>query len=145
MRIGVAVGLVALVLAMPDGPRADEVPPTGSLALLVEVRDVRIGAAAVRGVLVNRTDGKLEDVRLLVQDTFSWTDELHPGADSPGRATYAVVHGPIPPRGEVAFEIRREALPDRSEGRFETSVTVVGLTRYEPEPVPARPRAATGE
>jgi len=144
MRIGVAVGLVALVLALPDGPRA-EVPPAGSLAHVVVVRDVRIGADAVRGVVANLTDGKLEDVRLLVQDTFSWSDELHPGADSPGRATYALVHGPIPPRGEVAFEIRRDPPPERSDGRFETSVTVVGLTRYEPEPAPARPRAAIGE
>ena len=48
--------------------------------------------------------------------------------ESPGRTAVYTVPGEIPPGGQLPFTYRPDTpLPQRTDGRFETSVSVVGL------------------
>ncbi|TMA80133.1 MAG: hypothetical protein E6J72_09315 [Deltaproteobacteria bacterium] len=118
------VGLVAgTCTALGAGTSiADEQP-----SRMVTVRDVTARPGMVSGVLVNHSQKLLRDVRLLFHHTWLWADEFHPGEDSPGRADYYTVRNELPPGGTVEFSYRPEPpLPDRGDGRFETTVDVVG-------------------
>jgi hypothetical protein len=96
----------------------------------VVVRDVTTRDGVVSGVLLNRSLGRVRDVRLLIRHTWLWEDELHPGDDSPSRAGYDTVSDEIAPGGQVQFTYRPvPPLPERDDGRFETSVEVVGYTQ----------------
>lgn len=94
----------------------------------VEVRDVRAEPDQVSGVLVNLSSKVLRGVKVRIDRAWHWTDERHPGEDSPGRSNVYDVPGDIPPGGRLTFTYRAESpLPQRSDGRFDTSVAVVGL------------------
>ena len=98
------------------------------------MRDVRTDPELVSGVLVNLSDRTVYDVRLLVDRSWLWADERYPGAaeDDPGRAAVYTVPGEIPPGGQLPFAYRGgTSLPQRSDGRFETSVSVVGLEQID--------------
>ena len=100
------------------------------LEQIVAVRDVRADSDQVSGVLVNLSSKRVHHVRILVTRSWLWADERHPGAaeDNPGRATVYTVPGEIPAGGQLPFTYRGTTpLPQRSDGRFETSVSVVGL------------------
>ena len=96
---------------------------------IVAVRDVTTRDGVVHGVLVNRSNKTLRDVRLLIRHTWLWKNEKKPGEDSPGRVDYYTVRSELPPGGTVELTYRPQPpLPDRDDGRFETSVEVVGWT-----------------
>jgi hypothetical protein len=126
-----------------------EIVPSGNLAGVVRVSDVRIDDNEVRGVIQNLTADELRDVQLLVRDTFLWTNERHPGTDDPSRAQALLVPGPIPPHGSVAFTAPRSPLMERRDGSFESSVEVTAVTRQPLRPEqPAQrvvPYGATAE
>ena len=96
----------------------------------VVVRDVVVAGDDLRGQLVNQSDKEIRDVRLLVRRPWLWTHETRPGENSPGRAAYETIPGPIPPRGRLAFTLHPlEPLSGQSDGHFsEASVEVVGFT-----------------
>jgi len=92
----------------------------------------------VRGKLVNRTNDTLQNLHLKVKDRFVFTTERH-ASDDPSHAEEVRVAGPIPPGGSLPFRYQRPApLPDRPDGRFQTDVMVVQVTR---QAVPAAPPA----
>jgi len=137
---------IALVLlAAPMAVRADLAPsvvtPT-ELQRVVDVRGVRATPDGVHGQLVNLTDNMLENVKLVVEDTFLWSIERHPGPESPGRASTVLIDR-VPPHGAVDFTIDRPEPPDRPDGHFETVVRVLGLTERPLSPTAAAP-APTG-
>jgi hypothetical protein len=96
----------------------------------VVVHDVRTRPdGAVTGAIVNRSSRTVRDVRLLIRHNWLWTNERHPGEDSLGRVAYHIVPAEIRPGESVDFSYRPDSpLPDRSDGRFETTVEVVGMT-----------------
>ena len=100
------------------------------LETIVEVRDVRVKYDEVSGVLVNLSSNAVRKVQIKIDRSWLWKDERHPGADTdnPGRSVVYTVPGEIPPGGRLSFSYRPDsALPQRSDGSFETSVSVVGL------------------
>jgi len=104
---------------------ADQEPSSSVIVRGVRARDDGV----VTGVLVNRSSRIVRDVRLLVHHTWLWNHEFTPGEESPGRVAYHIVPADIPPAGSVEFRYQpNPPLPDRSDGRFETSVEVVGVT-----------------
>jgi hypothetical protein len=134
--VGLAIGAAHAatpVLAHPDhqeasgdiiSPRADEVKKVG----LDEVDFGRSGA--VSGVLVNRTSDILRDVRLLVRYDWRWTDERHPGDDSPARSVYFTVTSDVPALGTLPFRFSPSPpLPIRDDGYFAPSVEVARYTQ----------------
>ena len=126
-----AVGLVihagparsADVIVSPE-----RVVPSERVAESVALRDVRVKGDVVSGVLTNRSGKVLRDVQLLIKHDWLWKNEFRPGEDNPGRAVYYTVPGEIPPGGQTTFTYRADPpLPARSDGRFNTSVEVVGF------------------
>lgn len=100
------------------------------LQKIVEVRDVRAQPDEVSGVLVNLSSNPVRNVQVQINRSWLWKDERHPGADkdNPGRSVVYAVPGDIPPGGRLPFTYRPDsALPQRSDGSFETSVSVVSL------------------
>jgi hypothetical protein len=104
------------------------------LEQIVAVRDVRGNDELVSGVLVNLSDKVVRDVRLLVDRSWLWAHARHSSAaeDDPGQAAVHTVPGQIPPRGQLPFTYRGgRLLTQRPDGRFETSVSVVGFDQND--------------
>jgi hypothetical protein len=100
------------------------------LQKIVEVRDVRVQPDEVSGVLVNLSSNAVRNVQVRIVRSWLWKNERHPGEDedNPGRSAVYAVPGEIPPGGRLPFTYRPDsAAPRRSDGSFETSVSVVGL------------------
>ena len=100
------------------------------LEQIVDVRDVRAEPGQVSGTLVNLSSKPVRAVRIRIDRSWLWANERHAGGteESPGRTAVYTVPGEIPPGGQLPFTYRPETpLPQRSDGRFETSVSVVGL------------------
>jgi hypothetical protein len=110
---------------------AETIIPRQQAAQDVLVRDVRVENGAVSGVVVNNTGHEIQNVKLLVRYDWLWANEFSPGQDSPGRAIVHTVEEDIPPGGQVPFTYHPESpLPQRSDGRFQTSVVVIGYTQF---------------
>jgi hypothetical protein len=119
------LGFVAVTRAAEEtiGAREPE------LQKIVVVLDVRAEPDQVSGVLVNLSSKPVRNVRVRIDRSWLWADERRVGGteESPGRSTVYTVPGEIPPGGRFAFTYRPESpLPQRSNGRFETSVSVLG-------------------
>lgn len=96
--------------------------------------DVRADPNQVSGVLVNVSDKVMRNVRILLDRSWLWADERHPAAaeDDPGRAAVYTVPGEILPSGQLPFTYRGAgSLPQRPDGHFTTSVSVVGLEQND--------------
>jgi hypothetical protein len=129
-----AAGVILLGIFLGPASAATVQPPivlgTDELPSAVVVRDVHMEDGVVSGVAINNTGNQLKDVDLLIRYDWLWTNEFAPGPDSPGRAIVHTLED-IPPGGEVPFTYFPESpLPDRSDGRFQTSVVVVGYTQF---------------
>jgi hypothetical protein len=125
-----AVSFAALALAGIAIAAETTIVAPEKLQKIVEVRDVRAQPDEVSGVLVNLSSNRVRDVRVQINRSWLWKDEYHPGADkdNPGRSVVYAVPGEIPPGGRLPFTYRPDsALPERSDGSFETSVSVVSL------------------
>lgn len=141
-RIGLVVAL-GLALATPlahlsrfTAAAAPANPDTGAavedaevLARQVVVKDVVVRGDLVVGTLVNRTRKSVTRVKLLIERSWIWADEQHPGEDSPGSSFYREIAVDLPPGGETPFTVRlEEATEPSANGHFQTRVHVVGLT-----------------
>ena len=129
------LALAPFVLAVVA--RADtRLVPGERMDQIVEVRDVRMAAdGTVTGVVANRSDHALRDLRLRVDYEFLWDKERSPGAVSPGRIETADVPGPIRPGGTAEFtHAPSEPLPARNDGRFQPHVDVSDATMLEEAP-----------
>jgi len=129
--IVLAAGLVLRGSASPAEVvvSSTSVVPDDRVSASVALRDVAVNGGDVSGVLVNTSGGKdVRDVELLIRYDWLWKNEFRPGEDNPGRAVYYTVPGEIPPGGQTTFTYRADPpLPARSDGRFNTSVEVVGF------------------
>jgi hypothetical protein len=120
-----ALALAGLAIAAETTVVAPE-----KLQKVVEVRDVRVQPDEVSGVLVNLSSNPVRNVQVLIDRSWLWKNERHPGADkdNPGRSIVYAVPGEIPAGGRLSFSYRPDsALPQRSDGSFETSVSVVSV------------------
>jgi hypothetical protein len=82
------------------------------------------------GVLSNGGARPVRDVRLLVRHTWLWKNERHPGppTDNPGRSSYYMVDGEVPPGGDLRFRyVPSPPLPVRTDGSFATTAEIVGF------------------
>jgi len=125
----VALGIVASCATVGWAVEQPAVTTVGVLGDAVAITQLAVTDGVVTGTLVNRTGRTLREVKLLVRYAWLWKDERTPRRDNPGRSAYYVVPGEIPPHGSLPFVYRPEPpLPQRTDGRFEPSVEVVGVT-----------------
>jgi hypothetical protein len=128
-----ALTLAALSPAAGTAEISGERIGRGEIATMVRVDGVRRDGAAVRLRLVNLTSDRLENVRMLVTESFRWKDETHPGEDDPSRAEIFTVAEPIAPGATRDVTVTMPAPPARKDGWFVLGATAVGLDTY---PVP---------
>lgn len=105
----------------------------------VVVEQVVAEGGEVSGVVRNISGGTLRDIRLLIEYAWLWHDEFSPGSDDPGRVVHYTLPGELPPGGSVPFRYLEPALPNRSDGRFVTSVEVTGLVALTERCCPQQP------
>jgi len=125
----------AMLLAIGTVSIAATDPPTVLPEQQIErvsVQDVQIDDGAVRALVVNESQDRLEDVTLRVTYQWRWADEFHPGTDSPGFSDTLHLTSPLAPgeRREVRYD-PPQALPDRADGQFAPEVSVVSFTAYD--------------
>jgi hypothetical protein len=118
---------LSLMLAL-HAVGAQSLVSTTDVSGAVTVTDLTARDGTVSGVLTNKSPRVVRDVKLLIRQTWLWNDERHPGDDAPGRSDFYTVPDPISPNGSVRFSYSGAPLPRRSDGRFQASVDVVGLT-----------------
>ena len=124
------VSFAALALAGLAVAAETTIVAPGKLQKIVEVRDVRGQPDEVSGVLVNLSSNPVRNVQVQIDRSWLWKNERHPGANenNPGRSVVYAVPGEIPPGGRLSFTYRPDStLPQRSDGSFKTSVSVVSL------------------
>ncbi len=98
------------------------------VAEVVSVRDVTIKEGEVSGEVVNKSQRLVREVQLQIQYTWLWNNEFHPGQDDPGRTVYYTVEREIQPGQSMRFVYKPSPpLPSRTDGVFETKVTVAGF------------------
>jgi hypothetical protein len=108
----------------------EEILAPQEVTSLVEVEGVNFLKTdqEVSGIVHNRSDRELRDVRLLIRYSYHWPNEYKPGDASPSRAVFYTVPGAIAPGGRVEFRYR-PALGDLppTPGAFDARVEVVGF------------------
>lgn len=124
--------LVALAMSCAVTVGAEEQPEittVGGIADTVAIENLVVRDGVVNGTLANRTGRALRDVKILVRYAWLWKNERAPQRDNPGRSYYTIVAGEVPSHGTLTFVYRPEPpLPQRTDGRFDPSVEVVGFT-----------------
>ncbi len=128
--------LAYLAAAMALGYPAFGESPAGNIvsgqaaASRLELRGVEVGSdGSISGTVVNSSGVLIDDVELLVNHAWSWSDERHPGEDNPGRASYVRVPGAIAANGSRPFSYAPDPpLMNRSDGRFLTTAAVHSFT-----------------
>lgn len=97
--------------------------------LVVQEHD--LGNGAVSGEIKNLSDDTVQEVTLLIQHTWHWKNEFHPGpaSENPGRAEFETISKPIAPGKTLEFQYTPTApLPNRNDGYFTTSVSIQEYT-----------------
>ena len=130
--------LLGLVSCAHPGPKPEPPPAAPAVALvsgeqaaqLVSLRDVKPSRTGeVSATLVNGSNRPLRDVRYLIRHSWLWKNERKPGNNNPSRAVQHVVPDLIAPHSEAKFAYRpAPALPARRDGRFVTTVDVIGYS-----------------
>ena len=124
-RLAATVALLACVaLAAPAWAQLDE-----TLAGL-SVSNVSSSGDRVSGTLVNRTSKELKDVVLLVTRSWLWTNERHPGENSPGGSYYFTVKTPVAAGSSLpfSFDLPPPETSASQAGHFEVSIQPTGYT-----------------
>jgi hypothetical protein len=95
------------------------------------VRNVMMRDNVITGEIVNQLPDRVRDVELLIRQIWHWDNELRPGANPPGEAVYHVVAAEIPSGAIERFTYELSPLPYRSDGYFETVVTVASFNEIQ--------------
>ena len=104
-------------------------------ASVVEIRNVTEANNAITGEVINKSFYNLRNIELLLQYHWLWTNEMHPGANSPGRSVYLSLDKEIRPGERATFTYRPDPpLPVRPDGRYVSEVSLAGFSQVIPQP-----------
>ena len=127
--IGSLLTLMPLFVAAPGRAEIPEVTSAREVRQTAVVQQVQTRDGMVSGVIANKSPRLLRDVKIMVRHTWLWSNERHPGDDSPGRTEYYMVPDAIPAGESAAFSYRLDTpLPERSDGHFVTEADVISFT-----------------
>ena len=129
LAITTTVFLGLLVTGLPPRGNAATLLTQENVSRVASLRNVTIGKSGeVSGEVVNHSKQTLRDVQLQILHSWRWKDEFRPGTDDPGAAAYYVIDKEISPGQGVRFTYKPSALlPSRTDGHFETTVTIAGF------------------
>ncbi|MBI1994980.1 MAG: hypothetical protein HYU46_09955 [Deltaproteobacteria bacterium] len=130
--LGNAVGLFLISFQLGHADTVSVLSVSEALhaptVLNVEMRD-----NVMTGEIVNHSSDRVRDVELLIRQIWHWNNEFRPGANPPGAADYYTVTAEIPSGATERFTYKLSPPPSRSDGYFETVVTVAGFTEIKEE------------
>jgi len=130
-------GALALLIVLAPGlviPDTIFVLPPPEASKFVAVHNATARDNIVSGELRNRSSHRVRDVELLIRHIWHWNDEFRPGENPPGSANYFTVSAELASGGSERFTYQLPSpLPARSDGHFETVVTVAGFTEIKEE------------
>jgi hypothetical protein len=101
-------------------------------AQTIVIKDLTVHEGSVSGTVVNKSSATVRGVELLLRQDWQWNDERHPGTDSPGRTLPFTLRTDIAPNASAPFTFQTPPLPQRSDGRFVTTMDVIGFTEVGP-------------
>jgi hypothetical protein len=118
------------ILTLPlQGPAATGVVvPSSEASQKIAIQDAMLNGPVVSGNVVNNSSKTIRDVRFRIRQEWLWNDELHPGTDSPGRTMPFTLRQDIAPHARASFTIHVPPSAPRSDGRFITTLEVIGFT-----------------
>jgi len=101
-------------------------------AQTIAINGLTVREGSVSGTIVNKSSATVRGVKLLLVQTWMWNNERHPGTDSPGRALPFTFAADVAPNASAPFTFQTPPLPQRSDGRFVTTMDVTGFTEVGP-------------
>jgi len=132
--IGGALALLIVLAPALVIPETISVLPPPEASKMVAVRNTTVRDNIVSGELLNLSSHRVRDVELLIRYIWHWNNEFRPGVNAPGAADYYTISTKIPSGATARFTYRVPSpLPARSDGYFETVVTVAGFTEIKEE------------
>ena len=127
---GALLGILSLPLHGATATAA--VVPSSEAARTIVINGLAVQDGSVSGTVVNKSSATVRGVELLLRQTWLWNNERHPGTDSPGRALRFTLSGDVAPNASAPFTFQTPRLPQRSDGRFLTTMDVTGFTEVGP-------------
>ena len=127
---GALLGILSLPLH--GATAASPVVPSSEAAQTIVINDLTVHEGSVSGTVVNKSSATVRGVQLLLRQTWLWNNERHPGTDSPGRTLPFTFGGDIAANASAPFTFQTPPLPQRSDGRFVTTMDVTGFTEVGP-------------
>lgn len=124
--------LGGLALSSPGPCRAEVIVPPVEGQRAVVVTDLMVQEESVSGTVVNRSSATVRAVSLRLEQEWQWSDERHPGADSPARTLSFSLAGDVAPGSSAGFRFDTPRLPARTDGTFVSSMDVSGFTEVRP-------------
>ena len=121
-----------LTLPLHGATAASRVVPSSEAAQTIVINDLTVKDDSVSGTVVNKSSATVRGVELLLRQVWQWKDERHPGTDSPGRALPFTLGGDVAPNASAPFTFNTPGLPERSDGRFVTTMEVIGFSEVGP-------------
>ncbi len=127
---GVLLGILSLPL---HGATATATVVSSSQAdQTIVINDLVVRDNVVSGTIVNKSSATLREIEVLVRQTWLWEPERHPGTDDPGRTLPFMLGADVAPNASTSFTFDTPPLPQRSDGRFITTMEVTGFTEVGP-------------
>lgn len=124
--------LAGLSLSLHGATATAGVVPSADAAQTIVIRDLTVSDDSVSGIVVNQSPATVRGVELRLQQVWHWKDERHPGTDSPGRTLPFTLNGDIAPNASAPFTFQTPRLPQRSDGRFVTTMDVISFSEVGP-------------
>ena len=132
-RIWIFATLLGILsLPLHGATAASTVVPSSEAAHTIVIDNLTVHEGSVSGTVVNRSSVTVRGVELLLRQEWQWNDERHPGTDSPGRTLPFTLGGDVAPNASAPFSFPIPPLPQRSDGRFVTTMEVTGFTKVGP-------------
>jgi hypothetical protein len=127
---GVLLGIFSLPLYGATATAA--VVSSSEAAQTIVINDLTVRGDSVSGTVVNKSAATLREIELLVRQTWLWEPERHSGTDDPGRTLPFMLGVDVAPNTTAPFSFHTPPLPERSDGRFITTMEVTGFTEVGP-------------
>ena len=132
-RIWIFAALLGvLILPLHSATARAAVVPASEAAQTIVINDLRVQEGSVSGTIVNKSAATVHGVELLLRQTWMWNNERHPGTYSPGRTLPFTLGGDVAPNASAPFTFNTPPLAHRSDGRFVTTMDVIGFSEVGP-------------
>ena len=124
-QTGIYTILVSLLLGVvlapwPKPSFSQTVASQEQAGSVLAIDKVTVQDGTIAGEIRNMSKNTVRDVQLFIRYTWLWSNEFHPGKDSPSEVFYPTVSGDIAPGGSMPFKFTPSPpLPKRTDGRFE--------------------------